>query len=65
MLSFSISYGDIIKFLYFATITESEDSGGESRPKDSMTLPITLWSQKGYHLKGISSNSPEHLKQGV
>ncbi len=41
MLSFSISYQDLIKFPYFADTTEKGDRG-ESRPKDRVTLPISL-----------------------
>jgi hypothetical protein len=41
MLSFSILYWDLIKFHYFADTTK-EGIWGESRPKDRVTLWITL-----------------------
>jgi hypothetical protein len=34
MLSFSISYPDLLKLPYFADLTERGDIGGEKRPKD-------------------------------
>jgi hypothetical protein len=33
MLSFSISYPDLIKFPYFADLTQKEGIGDERRPK--------------------------------
>jgi hypothetical protein len=38
----SISYWDLVKFLYFADTTESEGIGGERRPKDRVTFWISL-----------------------
>jgi hypothetical protein len=47
MLSFSISYPDLIKFPYFANITERGDRGQKQRRqgvKERVTLWITLMS---------------------
>jgi hypothetical protein len=41
MLSFSISYPDLIKLPYFANLTQRGDRD-EKRPKDRMTLKKTL-----------------------
>ncbi len=38
----SISYWDLTKFPYFAETTETRDRGVKSRPKDRVTLRITL-----------------------
>jgi hypothetical protein len=38
MLSFSISYPDLIKLPYFADLTQREGIGGENRPKDRITF---------------------------
>jgi hypothetical protein len=51
MLSFSISYWDLIKFPYFADTSERWDGGGESRPKDKVTLQIALSSHLKFTLK--------------
>ncbi len=42
MLSFSISYPDLIKFLHFFMDTLKGGFEGERRPKDKVTLWITL-----------------------
>jgi hypothetical protein len=42
MLSFSISYPDLIKFPYFADLPAKEGMGVERRPKNRVTLRRTL-----------------------
>jgi hypothetical protein len=41
MLSFSISYPDLIKLPYFTDTTER--FGGEKRPKEEKKKRVTLW----------------------
>ncbi len=58
MVSFSISYQDLIKIPYSADTTEKGDRG-ERRPKDGVTLRISLlfcwlWSSKNF------SKAPAH-----
>ncbi len=59
-LSCSISYWDLIKCLYFADTTERGDREGERRPKDMVTLRITLISLqfifKGHFKEGFLEN---------
>jgi hypothetical protein len=42
MLSFNISYWDLVKFHYFADTTEREEIVDEGEGEDRVTLRITL-----------------------
>jgi hypothetical protein len=62
VLSYSISYCDLIKCPYFADTTERGDRGGERRPKDRVTLPITLLSYMNIWIIEGSTTAPQTSK---